>query len=998
MPKLMILFLIMLLQSLTAQTIDSSAIRQVDSLIQSSRNLTEQKEYEKATVVNQAAMRLAESAFGKESPAYASVAFNTGRIYYFREKPLEAEDWYRKALEIRARVSGRMNLDYMKTASNLADVCRVAAKYREAEILYLEADSITTILLGKDHPIKLHILGNLGYLYQLVGYYERALWCQQESARLSERLYGMKSVEHAKSLNSLGNVYNFLGDDANAEIMYRQSLALYEQFEGRHSLGYTGLLINLSLMYMEWGLSEKSLPLLEEARDILENKIHEIRHQFYRNCLNNLSMNYGILKQYDKATELCLRRLGLVQEMVGSMHPDYAMGLCDLADLYRVTDKLSEADSLYRKCLSILEKVEGNVTTKKIRPLMGLCDLLRDKGEYVQAESYAQEADRMLKMISVKWKLTYTTNLFVLAEIFERQGKFGESDASFRDACGQVRERLIKSATFQSEKVLEASRRTFANHVSNLNSIMLSRHLQHLELGELPSISYDQCLFEKGFLQSAATQLGQSARQTPETAKLYEQLKGIRRQLYQAYSNPGSGDLQIQDLEEKADLLEKELARKVSGFDRAIRQVNWKDVQASLKPGEVACEFLSFRLLYPYETNARQYAALLILPQSARPVFVPLCSQGALDSLLRTQGARKADYVNALYTLADRGAAEVVAGTVSLYELVWKPLEPQLAGVQTIYVSSEGLLHRINLDALPMGAGSTVADRYNLIHVGSTRQLVLPDSGAPGSQDALLYGGLLYDADSVGIQSNENLASRSPEQTATRYVDPGTRGAGWTYLAGTDKEVRSIETLVRAAGMQAQVRSGDQGTEESFKALGSGKSSPRVLHIATHGYFFPDLREERRKVTGNEEPAFKTSEHPMLRSGLILSGGNAGWNRVQGLEDREDGILTAYEISQMNLSNTELVVLSACETGLGDIQGNEGVYGLQRAFKIAGVKYIIMSLWQVPDKQTSMLMTTFYRKWLEDKLSIPEAFHAAQKELRELGFDPYYWAGFVLVE
>ncbi|HRG34594.1 MAG TPA: CHAT domain-containing protein, partial [Saprospiraceae bacterium] len=149
---------------------------------------------------------------------------------------------------------------------------------------------------------------------------------------------------------------------------------------------------------------------------------------------------------------------------------------------------------------------------------------------------------------------------------------------------------------------------------------------------------------------------------------------------------------------------------------------------------------------------------------------------------------------------------------------------------------------------------------------------------------------------------------------------------------------------------------------------------------------------------GVNEPIFKISDHPMLRSGLIMAGGNAAWQGKQTLEGREDGVLTAYEISQMNLSNTELVVLSACETGLGDIQGNEGVYGLQRAFKIAGAKYLIMSLWQVPDKQTSLLMTTFYKKWLEDKMSIPDAFHAAQKQLRDGGLEPYYWAGFVLVE
>ena len=188
--------------------------------------------------------------------------------------------------------------------------------------------------------------------------------------------------------------------------------------------------------------------------------------------------------------------------------------------------------------------------------------------------------------------------------------------------------------------------------------------------------------------------------------------------------------------------------------------------------------------------------------------------------------------------------------------------------------------------------------------------------------------------------------------------------------------------------------------EESIKRIGL-TNSPKILHIATHGYFFPDPKAKAGDSSlpaGSQEPVFKMSDHPMLRSGLILSGGNKGWEGDRSLEGKEDGVLTAYEISQMNLSNTELVVLSACETGLGTIRGNEGVYGLQRAFKIAGAKYLIMSLWQVPDKQTSLLMTTFYKKWLTGKKTIPNAFHEAQKQLRESGLDPYYWAGFILVE
>jgi len=196
-----------------------------------------------------------------------------------------------------------------------------------------------------------------------------------------------------------------------------------------------------------------------------------------------------------------------------------------------------------------------------------------------------------------------------------------------------------------------------------------------------------------------------------------------------------------------------------------------------------------------------------------------------------------------------------------------------------------------------------------------------------------------------------------------------------------------------------------------------------VLPIAIHRFFFsdPDRATSAKSGVAHDsatsegtakaasirskvefeikEPVFKISDNPMIRSGLMLAGSNYAWKNGKPFkEGMEDGILTAYEISQMNLSNTELVVLSACETGLGDIQGNEGVYGLQRAFKIAGAKYLIMSLWQVPDQQTSMLMTTFYKKLLKEKLTIPNAFHAAQKELREIGLDPYQWAGFVLVE
>lgn len=192
--------------------------------------------------------------------------------------------------------------------------------------------------------------------------------------------------------------------------------------------------------------------------------------------------------------------------------------------------------------------------------------------------------------------------------------------------------------------------------------------------------------------------------------------------------------------------------------------------------------------------------------------------------------------------------------------------------------------------------------------------------------------------------------------------------------------------------------SGKQATEEAFKKL-SGNNSPRVLHIASHGFFFPDPKKQNLNEFGDEsQQVFRSSDNPLNRAGLLLAGANRVWKGDTLPVNVEDGILTAYEVSNVSLNNTELVVLSACETGLGDIKGSEGVFGLQRAFKMAGAAYLLMSLWKVPDTETTELMTKFYSTWFSGK-TIPEAFHQTQTYMKsKYPNDPYKWAAFVLVE
>ena len=327
-----------------------------------------------------------------------------------------------------------------------------------------------------------------------------------------------------------------------------------------------------------------------------------------------------------------------------------------------------------------------------------------------------------------------------------------------------------------------------------------------------------------------------------------------------------------------------------------------------------------------------------------------------------------------------------------------------------VYCAPSGLLHRLDLAAIPTPDGKTLAEKHRLTMLGSTRSLAegtqagsmavhLP-SAVHQNATAQLYGGIQYDvmpdvAVHTDAHSGDLASRRGPGSGWGVENDSTLRGDNWNYLRWTEVEISAAARIMKSKGIAVTLKKGAEATEESFKALGEDGPSPRILHVATHGFFFPDPKGEQK----GDDKTFKVSDNPMIRSGLVLAGGNQAWKTGKPARpDLEDGILTAYEVSQMNLSNTELVVLSACETGLGDLVGNEGVYGLQRAFKIAGVRYLIMSLWQVPDFQTQVFMTAFYKHWLEGKMAVPEAFRATQSELKVKYGEAFKWAGFVLVE
>ncbi|MBK7408905.1 MAG: CHAT domain-containing protein [Saprospirales bacterium] len=984
---------------LSGQIVDTAAVnRQADSLVTISKNLTGQKDFDSALEINAIAENLALDNLGSLSDAYGYTCFNHGRVLHLKGDFQEAESWYLKALNIYKNLPGEVLPGYAKCLNNLALLYRATDEYDKAESHYREVLAFQKKIGEHTAPDYASCMHSMGILLSDMCRYEHAERLYLDALGQYEKTLGKESSQYARCLNGLAILYEDAGNYEKAEPIYLATIEIQEKSLGTGHWEYALSLHNLASLYLEMGNYEKAEPLYQTAKTIWEKELGK-EDPYYAMCLDNIAILHYFTLDYDQAAQYYTEALDLREATVGTTHPDYALNLSHLGLLYIRQGNYEKAESLLLKAVSIYEKSLGKSHREYALSMNNLANLYVEMGLYQKAEPLYLEGFGIIEKTLGTGHPEYLTGLQSLADLYARMGKAEQAVNYFIQASALQQSLLARAVRHLSEQELNRYQVQF--NLSQAKMLTFAAQLDGTG-SSLSGACYDDALFHKGFLLYASNQVNTLALSNQTSAEKYDLLKSYEKRLATEYTKPAAERKDVTQLEDKANALEKDLAATVAGYGEALHQVNWKDVQQKLGPGEAAIEFVHYRYFFKKETDSTLYAALLLKPGMAQPQLIPLFEEKALDKLLQTRGERRADYVNNLYTIPDRGLQPVGANSApqTLYELLWQPLEKALAGSQTVYFSPTGLLHRLNIGAIPIppldenqwDAPQTVADQYRLIEMGSTRQLVLPSNFSIASQDALLYGGVQYDLDSTSILlADPPIASRSNRDNV----------ATWNYLRWTDKEVTALGPILAKGGIQPTTLKGYEATEESFKALGHSQPSPCILHLATHGFFFPDPKKaDGGRQTADREPVFKLSDHPMIRSGLILSGGNYAWSGDADLlrPREEDGILTAYEISQQNLSHTELVVLSACETGLGDIQGNEGVYGLQRAFKIAGAKYLIMSLWQVPDQETATFMVAFYRNWLEEKMPIPDAFRAAQKAMRERFINPYSWAGFVLVE
>ncbi|MCH5243950.1 MAG: CHAT domain-containing protein [Lentimicrobiaceae bacterium] len=431
------------------------------------------------------------------------------------------------------------------------------------------------------------------------------------------------------------------------------------------------------------------------------------------------------------------------------------------------------------------------------------------------------------------------------------------------------------------------------------------------------------------------------------------------------------------------DIAEKVLSE-IPHFE-TVKERLQKDEVSLFFCEETSMDSLSFDQEFP-----SRYIAYVVNSDNDYPIVVDLCDTEDVNKYVEDVDFG-AEEISALY--ASENAQD-------LYNAIWKKLEPYVEGKTRVYYSTTGFLSTINFEALINENNQRLRDVYDLWYVSSPAMIgSMPSYLNPSEfNTAALWGGISYD---MSVRDMRVAAAQSDYFSGTDISeDLALRGeterGSWGALPGTLKEVNYLKGLFQSSGIRPRCYTGTKATEESVKQWNG--NSPSILHFATHGFLISTPIQYKENTFATALTAYSEKNRYMLWSGLLLAGSNNRWLGKTLPENVEDGILTADEISRLDLSNTKLAVLSACETALGHIDPVEGVWGLQRAFKQAGVQTIVMSLWKIPDQPTQLLMQSFYSRLLAG-MEIRHALREAQNELIQNGYkDPYYWASFVVLD
>ena len=915
-------------------------------------------------------------------------------------------NYYEKELAVRKNIFGEESVHYALRLYFTSDMLLYLWQFDKAFSLARLALEITKRKLGEENLQYAYCLEGVGAVYYRLAEYQKAVPYYMQSLAIKERLFGKEYIDNALSLHNLASTYFQMGDYASALPMSQRASEISKKalMQGiEYDFNYAFSINYLASIYEATGQYAEALPLLQTATAITKKSLGEL-DQYYPKTLNNLASLYEKMQRYDSAEYYYQKVLKIRRKVLGEANPEYAASLDNLACLYKKMGKCNIAIRLCRQGLEVRKNKFGEKSPSYAASLNSLGELYMQQGKYDTAGVLLHEALAIIKQVLGNTHPEYVKCLNSLGLLNTASGDCTKATEFFIEANDISLKHILRTCASLSEQeklnLLNEAYRQFSYIPSLIykNPIIAPDVLEQLYINQITL---------KGMVLEDQRQVLTAIRKNDDSAalKVYGQWQLNKTFLGQQFLLPVNLRLPyIDSLQQYTNYLEQQLSRSSVRY-RSMHQseiITAKGISQKLQKGQAAVEFSTFQLYNTKWKDSTIYAAIILLPGDSVGRFIPLCEERQLRDLLKSSLRGDVWSVEKLYTYGDKSSPTISKYDInnSLYNLIWKPIEKYFKNVNIIYYSPAGLLHRIAFNALSCDGIHRLIDKYQLTQVFSTRSLAYPKETISKPSSVCLWGNIEYNQkdtlqSQVKAQRKLYTAVSFSSSASDAFNARGQKNEPWKRLQGSKQEIDSLKDLFQNAGISPAILSDTDASEERFKAF-DGKS-PELMHIATHGFFLQ--QKKSKNYSGGEFAgiAFKAQENSMFRSGLVLAGGNNTWKNLEKFSGREDGILTAYEIAQMDLSNTRLAVLSACNTALGDLQGEEGVIGLQRAFKMAGVKQLVMSLWKIPDQQTTELMIQFYRNLLNGR-STAEALRSAQLTIKEKYPSPYYWAGFVLVE
>ncbi|NEO45495.1 MAG: tetratricopeptide repeat protein [Moorea sp. SIO4A3] len=914
-----------------------------------------QGRYSEAEDHYQQSLAIRKEQLGENHPDVATSLNNLGVLYYSQEIYTKAEDYYQQSLAIRKQKLGENHPSVVTSLNNLAALYYSQGRYAKAETFFQQSLSIVKQKLGYKHPNVASSLNNLGKLYYSQGRYKKAEDYYQQSLAIRKQKLGHNHPDVAQSLNNLAEIYYSQGRYVEAENHYQQSLAIRKQKLGDNHLSVAISFNNLALLYNDQGRYKEAEDYYQQSLAIRKQKLGD-NHSSVAQSLNNLGKLYYSQGRYKEAEDYYQQSLAIRNQKLVKNHPSVATSLNNLATLYYSQGRYAEAEDYYQQSLDIFKQKLGDNHTSVATSINNLALLYRNQGKYAEAETRYKKSLAILKQQLGDNHPNVAATLNNLASLYQSQGNTTRAIEFLSQGLAVEEYNLSKNLVAGDERQKQDYMMTISETTDGVISLNLQYEPKNLEATRLAL----KAIFErKGRILDVLSNSLQILRQRiddPQSQDLLTELFAIRTQhanlIFKKPEDFPSPDVYrklLTEVENKAKKLADQLGHRSAEFRNLSQPITLEAIQKQIPADAALVE------LVRYESFGKLRYGAYILYQSGEPQAIDLGEVEAIDKAVEKLRER--------LRVDNSRTKNIKTAARELDQMVMQPVRQVLGETKTILLSPDAALNLIPFEALVDENNQYLVENYQITYLTSGRDL-LRQNPHNNRQSPLVMADPFYYTKIVAV-------NRSIDHISQLFA---TKNFG--RLEGTAEEAKAIKTTMGLS--DNQIKTKGQATENALKQV----KNPDFIHIATHGFFLEPSSENSTNV-----------DNPLFRSGLVF----AGVEKRQSGGD--DGVFTANEATLLNLVGTQLVVLSACDTGIGEISAGEGIYGLRRAFVIAGSESQLISLWKVDDTATKDLMVAYYQG-LKARKGRREALSQIQRDWLKgkngkTYQHPYYWASFI---